>query len=90
MAHEYKRYRVVSQGRLRNAQHFPARLELVRTAAFLVRAVARQGRDLPGILTVSGAVLLAVCADTRAGFVGAFLRLARHTPNLRTALTGEL
>jgi hypothetical protein len=56
-----------------------AKLELVRTAAFLVWAVASQGCDLSGILAVSRAILLAICADTGAGFVGALPGLASHS-----------
>ena len=46
-------------------------------------AVASQGRDLSRILAVSRAILLAICADTGAGFVGALFRLASHSLNLR-------
>ena len=59
-------------------------LEFVRAAAFLVWAVARQGCDLSRILAVSRAILLAICADTGAGFVGALSRWASHCLNLQT------
>jgi hypothetical protein len=62
---------------------YPYHLELVRTAAFLVWAVARESCDLPRIFAVSRAVLLAVCAYTGAGGMGALLGLACHM-NLRT------
>jgi hypothetical protein len=62
----------------------PAQLELVRTAAFLVWAVAGQGRDLSRILAISRAILLAICADTGAGFMGALFRGASHSLNLPT------
>ncbi len=70
--------------------HFDAKggigfdLKLVWTAAFLVRAVACESGDLPRILAVSGAVLLAICAYAGAGVMGAFLGLACHNVNLLT------
>jgi hypothetical protein len=53
-------------------------LEPTVTTTFLVGAVALHGRNLFGVFTVGGAVLLAVCAHAGADFARALFGSAGH------------